>query len=156
MNAYVSAIATAAVVSDRFPLYTIWNVSKYENFSSMHFSHIRTEYGYICGVNILIKFEYGKIRNRKNSISRFLSCIFIYCSLTVEVWCYALIKAGANASNISSDIENFACWMKCWMHLRGVKFYEKWKKKKKIVLDDVGWSLNSVKLFIQHFLTHPI
>ena len=43
-------------------------------------------------------------------------------------------KAGANASNI----ENFACWMKCWMHLRGVKFYEKWKKKKKIVLDDVG------------------
>ena len=62
------------------------------------------------------------------------------------------IKAGANASNISSNIENFACWM----HLRGVKFYEKRKKKKKIVLDDVGWSLNVVKLFIQHFLTHPI
>ena len=32
------------------------------------------------------------------------------------------IKAGANASNISSNIENFACWMKCWMHLRGAKF----------------------------------
>ena len=48
------------------------------------------------------------------------------------------VKAGANASNISSNIENFACWMKWWMHLRGVKFYEKWKKKKKIVLDDVG------------------
>ena len=31
------------------------------------------------------------------------------------------VKARANASNI----ENFACWMKCWMYLRGVKFYEK-------------------------------
>ena len=48
------------------------------------------------------------------------------------------VKAGANASNISSNIENFACCMKCWMHLRGVKFFEKGKKKKKIVLDDVG------------------
>ena len=35
------------------------------------------------------------------------------------------LKAGANASNISSNIENFTCWMKCWMQLRGVKFYEK-------------------------------
>ena len=61
MNAYVSAIATAAVVSDRarFPLSTIWNVSKYENFSSMYFP-IFGQNTDIFGVNIRIKFEYGK------------------------------------------------------------------------------------------------
>ena len=31
------------------------------------------------------------------------------------------LKAGANASNISSNIENFRCWMKCWIHLRAFK-----------------------------------
>ena len=66
MNEYVTAIATAAVASAtaRFPLYTTWNVSKYENFSGTYFPifGLNTE---ICGVNIRIKSEYGKIRNRK-------------------------------------------------------------------------------------------
>ena len=27
----------------------------------------------------------------------------------------------SNASNVSSNIENFRCWMQCWMHLRRLK-----------------------------------
>ena len=86
MSEYVSAIATAAVASAtaRFPLYTIWNVSKYENFFSTHFPifGLNTE---ICGVNIRIKSEYGNIRNRKNSISGYFSRSVIYYSLTVDL-----------------------------------------------------------------------
>ena len=70
MNEYVTAIATAAVASAtaRFPLYTIWNVSKYENFFGTYFPifGLNTE---IYGVNIRIKPEYGNIRHRKNSTS---------------------------------------------------------------------------------------
>ena len=49
MNAYVSAIATPAVVSDtaRIPLYTVWNVYKIRKFFWYVFSHIQTEYGYL-------------------------------------------------------------------------------------------------------------
>ena len=39
MNEYVTAIATTAVVSATacFPIYTVWNVSKYEVFSGTYF-----------------------------------------------------------------------------------------------------------------------
>ena len=47
-------------------------------------------------------------------------------------------KAGANQSNISSNITFLPCWMKCWNGLRNYKIYKVSKKKKKIVLDDVG------------------
>jgi len=55
-----------------------------------------------------------------------------------------VVKVGANASNISSNIENFSCWMKC---------LDAWKiqKEETNVLDDVGWSLIVVKHFIKHF-----
>ena len=86
MNEYVTAIATAAVASAtaRFPLHTIWNVSKYKNFFGTYFPLFRlnTE---ICGVNIRIKSEYGNIRNRKNSISGYFSRSVIYYSLTVDL-----------------------------------------------------------------------
>ena len=49
-----------------------------------------------------------------------------------------LIKAGANQSNISSNITFLPCWMKCWTGLRNYKIYEVSRKKKKIMLDDVG------------------
>ena len=50
--------------------------------------------------------------------------------LTAERWIRfnsTKIKAGANESNISSNIVNFWCWMKCWMHLRGFEIYKKRK-----------------------------
>jgi len=40
---------------------------------------------------------------------------------------FFLLFSNANASNIG----NVACWMKCWMHSRGFKFYENWKKEEK-------------------------
>ena len=84
MNEYVTAIATDAVVSATacFPLYTISNASKYKNFSGTYFPifGLNTE---ICGVNIRIMSEYGKIRNRKNSISGYFSRI--YCFLIVDL-----------------------------------------------------------------------
>ena len=48
------------------------------------------------------------------------------------------VKAGANQSNISSNITFLPCWMKCWNGLRNYKIYKVSKKKKKIMLDDVG------------------
>ena len=48
------------------------------------------------------------------------------------------IKTGANQSNISSNITFLPCWMKCWNSLRNYKIYKVSKKKKKIMLDDVG------------------
>ena len=60
---------------------------------------------------------------------------------------YLYFKADENASNISSNILNFRCWTKCWMHLRAYKIYKKRKKKIKIVLDDVRWNLFSIKFF---------
>jgi len=48
------------------------------------------------------------------------------------------LKAGANQSNISSNIAFLPCWMKCWTGLRRFKIYKFSKKKKKIMLDDVG------------------
>ena len=68
---------------------------------------------------------------------------------------YLYFKADENASNISSNILNFRCWTKCWMHLRAYKIYKKRKKKTKIVLDDLRWNLFSIKFFSQHFLVHP-
>ena len=50
----------------------------------------------------------------------------------------ASVKAGANQSNISSNITFLPCWMKCWNGLRNYKIYKVSKKKKKIMLDDVG------------------
>ena len=35
------------------------------------------------------------------------------------------------------------------------KYRKKQKRRKKIMLHDIGWSLLSIKLFIQHFLVHP-
>ena len=86
MNEYVTAIATTTVVSAtaRFLLYTIWNVPKYENFSGTYFPIFRLNME-ICGVNIRIKPEYGKIRNRKNSLSEYFSRSVIYSSLTVDL-----------------------------------------------------------------------
>ena len=40
-------------------------------------------------------------------------------------------KADTNASNISFNIVNFLCLMKCWMHLRAYKIYKKKTKKKR-------------------------
>ena len=56
------------------------------------------------------------------------------------------LKAGANQSNISSNITFLPCWMKCWNGLRNYKIYKVSKKKKKIMLDDVGWSLFQNKI----------
>ena len=71
---------------------------------------------------------------------------------TFQFWAIK-VMAGSNASNISSsNIANFACWMKCWTHLRCLKFTKKYKKKKKIMLDDVGWSLIAIKHLISF---HP-
>ena len=47
-------------------------------------------------------------------------------------------KAGANQFYISSNITFLPCWMKCWNGLRNYKIYKVSKKKKKIMLDDVG------------------
>ena len=58
----------------------------------------------------------------------------------------SLIKAGANQSNISTNITFLPCWMKCWNGLRNYKIYKVSKKKKKIMLDDVGWSLFQNKI----------
>ena len=47
---------------------------------------------------------------------------------------YAVIvhlKAGANQSNISSNIMLLPCWIKCWNGLRNYKIYEVSKKKQK-------------------------
>ena len=86
MNEYVTAIATTTVVSAtaRFLLYTIWNVPKYENFSGTYFPIFGLNME-ICGVNIRIKSECGKIRNRKNSLSEYFSRSVIYSSLTVDL-----------------------------------------------------------------------
>ena len=51
---------------------------------------------------------------------------------------FGTVKAGANKSNISSNITFLPCWMKCWNGLRNYKIYKVSKKKKKIILDDVG------------------
>ena len=56
------------------------------------------------------------------------------------------VKAGANQSNILSNITFLPCWMKCWNGLRNYKIYKVSKKKKKIMLDDVGWSLFQNKI----------
>ena len=47
-------------------------------------------------------------------------------------------SALANQSNISSNITYLPCWMKCWNGLRNYKIWEVSKKKKKIMLHDVG------------------
>ena len=51
---------------------------------------------------------------------------------------FSRLKAGANQSNISSNITFLPCWMKCWNGLRNYKIYKVSKKKKKIMLDDIG------------------
>ena len=51
------------------------------------------------------------------------------------------LKVGANQFNISSNITFLPCWMKCWNDLRSYKIYKVSKKKKKIMLGDVGWIL---------------
>ena len=49
-----------------------------------------------------------------------------------------MAKAVPNQSNISYNIMFLPCWMKCWNGLRNYKIYKVLKKKKKIILDDVG------------------
>ena len=56
------------------------------------------------------------------------------------------LKAGANQSNISSNITFLPCWMKCWNSLRNYKIYKVSKKKKKIMLDEIGCSLLQNKI----------
>ena len=56
------------------------------------------------------------------------------------------VKAGANQPNISSNTTFLPCWMKCWNSLRSYKIYKVSKKMKKIMLDDVGWSLFQNKI----------
>ena len=41
-------------------------------------------------------------------------------------------------TNISSKIKFLPYWMKCWNGLHNYKIYKVLKKKKKIMLDDVG------------------
>ena len=65
-----------------------------------------------------------------------------------------IINADANASKVLFNIVNFWNCTKSWMHWRAYKIYKKRKKKIKIVLGNFGWSLFSVKLFIQHFQIH--
>ena len=56
------------------------------------------------------------------------------------------VKAGENQSNISSNITFLPSWMKCWNGLRNYKSYKVSKKKKKNMLEDVGWSLFQNKI----------
>ena len=65
-----------------------------------------------------------------------------------------IVNADANASKVLFNIVNFWNCTKSWMHSRAYKIYKKRKKKIKIVLGNFGWSLFSVKLFIQHFQVH--
>ena len=92
MSEYVTAFAMAAVVSATalFSLYTVWNVSKYGVFSGPYFLifELHTE---IYVVNLRVKSECGKLQNRKNSIFGYFSRSVIYCFLTVDLRCYALI-----------------------------------------------------------------
>ena len=50
------------------------------------------------------------------------------------------VKAGANASNTSSNIIKLACLMKRLMHLRWTIISKNVEKKKKIVFDVVWWN----------------
>ena len=64
-----------------------------------------------------------------------------------------MLKAGANQSNISSNIKFLPGWMKRWNVLRNYKIYKVSKKKKKMMLDDVGWmKFVPEQNFIQHVL----
>ena len=50
----------------------------------------------------------------------------------------ALFKGRSKPVQLSSNITFLARWMKCWNGLRNYKIYEVAKKKKKIMLNDVG------------------
>ena len=81
----------------------------------------------------------------------FLETIDIFHNKNIDERTYLTrIKAGANQSNILSNITFLPCWMKCWNGLRNYKIYKVSKKEEK---NHVGWCWMKFvpeQNFIQH------
>ena len=66
---------------------------------------------------------------------------YLFLKKNIKSFSQECVKAGANRSNISSNIVNFWCLMKCLNGLCMYKIFTFFKKEEKFVFDGVWWNM---------------
>ena len=110
-----------------------------------------------CKMTFLIFLKINYPNRLKNSSLWFFQTVRLQHSYNMMDF-LCCIRRLFKAIRLGKCIQHLVQHRKFWMldEMLDMNFTKMWKRRKKIVLDDVGWSLNAFKLFIQHFLTHSI